>query len=84
MTYLEAAITVLKSAREPMTSGEITEAAIRKGLISPRGKTPEATMSAELYQRLKDAPRGDLRREFEAGRTRAVRNSVRWTLRARS
>jgi len=35
MTYLEAALAVLKTSRRAMTTEEITEAAIRKGLIQP-------------------------------------------------
>lgn len=49
MTYFEAALQVLKSSREPLTAREITERAIERGLIVPRGKTPDATMRATLY-----------------------------------
>ena len=78
MTYVEAAISVLKSSRKPMSSGAITEAAVRKGLIRPRGKTPAATMSAALYIYARDDEAPVLRRDFRPGPTRAARDSVRW------
>ena len=78
MTYVEAAIAVLKAARKPMTAAEITEAALRKGLIQPRGKTPEATMSSALYTHTRDDREAALRREYRQGPNRAVRDSVRW------
>jgi hypothetical protein len=49
MTYLEAAFQVLNSSRTPLTTREITERALREGLISTHGKTPTASMSATLY-----------------------------------
>jgi HB1, ASXL, restriction endonuclease HTH domain len=55
MTYLEAAVAVLKAARTAMSIEEITEAAIRKGLIHLRGNAPVATVSTALFWRLQDA-----------------------------
>jgi hypothetical protein len=78
MTYLEAALAVLKASPRAMTTEEITEAAIRKGLIQPRGRTPTATMSAELYRYLHRADASAIEREFQPGTMRAVRGSVRW------
>jgi hypothetical protein len=60
-----------------MTSRQITEEAIRRGLIRPAGKTPEATMSAELYLHIRDDPSPRLHRIHEPGRSRARRGSVR-------
>lgn len=76
MTFLEAAERVLRSAKQPLTAGEITEIALRRGLLQTRGKTPTATMSAALYGAPPDSP---IRREFKLGRQRALRDSVRWT-----
>jgi hypothetical protein len=78
MTYVEAAIAVLRSARKPMTAAEITEAALRKGLIRSRGKTPKATMNSALYTYTRDDRDAVLRREYRQGPTRAVPDSVRW------
>lgn len=75
MTFLGAAEEVLRKSRKPLTVREITERALKQGLVHTKGKTPEATMSAALYGAPADAP---LRREFTAGRQRAKRDSVRW------
>jgi hypothetical protein len=79
MTYYEAALQVLRSARHPLTTREITDSAIERGLITPTGKTPYNTMAAELYLRLRDDP--GLVKIEEPGPQRAKQGSVRWTLR---
>jgi len=78
MTYLEAAITVLRASPCPLTTKEIMERITRDGLVPHTGRTPIATLSAVLYRNLGKDPR--LRREAEQGRRRAVRGTVRWTL----
>ena len=75
VTFLEVAVAVLRTARKPLTSAEITEIALRRGLIKTHGKTPEASMSAALYGAPSESP---IRREFTPGPTRAARGSVRW------
>jgi HB1, ASXL, restriction endonuclease HTH domain len=80
MNYVEAAIAALRSARRPLTTTELTELAITKGLIKPASKTPVATMRAALYCHLVAVAETPIQKEFEAGRTRARRGSVRWTL----
>jgi hypothetical protein len=67
-----------------LTTGEITQLAIERGLITPRGKTPEATMRARLYGAVRDDPSCPIRRTSTPGATRAVRGSVRWELHDRS
>jgi hypothetical protein len=76
VSFLESAESVLRRAKKPLTVVEITEIALRQGLIETRGKTPAATMNAALYRAPADSP---IRREFESGPKRAVRGSVRWT-----
>ena len=83
MTYRDAALAILRSARRPMTTREITDAALKKGLITTDGKTPEATMSAVLYRYVRDVKGALIRREFTPGPTRAARESVRWTISSR-
>ena len=78
MTFLDAAIVVLKALRRPMSVNEITATAIRRGLVRTRGITPTATMTAALYLYARDTEAPILQREFEAGTTRAARNSVKW------
>jgi hypothetical protein len=80
MTYLDAALAVLKTAQRPLTAREIAAEAIRRGLLKPAGKTPEATMSAALYTRSEPATGQRLKRIFEPGPNRARRGSVRWTV----
>jgi hypothetical protein len=80
-SYLGAALAVLGSAECPMTTRELTEEALRQGLIRPTGKTPAATMSSSLYSEIHGNPNTSLVRLAEEGPTRARRGSVRWALR---
>jgi hypothetical protein len=79
MTFYEAALQVLKSSSEPLTSQEITKRALERGLVVSHGKTPEATMAAGLYRRLGTDPQ--LVKTEDRGPTRAKRGSVHWALR---
>jgi len=79
MTYYEAALQVLRSVGHPLTSREITDRALERGLIAPRGKTPHATMAAVLYVRIRNDP--ELVKLDAPGNGQAKRGSVRWTLR---
>lgn len=79
MTYYEAALQILRSARHPLTTREITDRAMERKLITPHGKTPQATMSAVLYRRAgNDAEFVKLDTQ---GNVRAKPGTVRWTLR---
>jgi HB1, ASXL, restriction endonuclease HTH domain len=81
-TYYEAAIQVLRSAQHPLTAREITTHAIENGLITPVGRTPDATMSAVLYVHArKDTTFTKIE---EPGNGRAKRGSVRWMLTLRN
>jgi len=53
MTFLEAAERALEKSRRPMRPDEIVNVAIANGWIVPAGKTPEATMSANLAVSIK-------------------------------
>lgn len=77
LSYVETAVRVLRDNGRPMTSTEITEEAIRRGLLKPSGKTPERTMSAALYTRGESV---GIKRLADPGPQRAVRGTVRWTL----
>jgi hypothetical protein len=79
MTYYEAALSVLRSARRPLSTQEITDLALQRKLIQPGGKTPHATMSATLYTRV--GGHNELVKIDAPGNGRAKRGSVRWTLR---
>jgi hypothetical protein len=80
MTYYEAALQILSSARHPLSTREITDRAVKRGLVVPRGATPQATMAAVLYSRLGSDNR--LVKIDTPGNGRAMRGSVRWALRA--
>lgn len=79
MSFYEAALQILKSSPKPLTSEEITERALERGLIVSHGQTPVATMAAILYRRLGSDPQ--LVKTEDRGPTRAKRGTVRWTLR---
>jgi len=79
LTFVEAAIEVLRSEGHPMTAGEITQLAVRRGLIHTEGKTPAASMVSELYVGIRHAS-FPIERLAEAGVSRAKRGSVRWKL----
>ncbi len=48
MTYLEATYKILKKKKKPLHSREILRIALKKKLIKTKGKTPWATMNAQL------------------------------------
>ena len=56
MTYYEAAVQVLRSAKHPLTARQIFEQAVERGLITTSGKTPDATMRATLYKQAHNDP----------------------------
>lgn len=58
MTFLDAAYEILKQAGQPLHYREITERALAQGLITTAGKTPEATMNAQLAINIKRAEEG--------------------------
>jgi HB1, ASXL, restriction endonuclease HTH domain len=71
MTYLEAAITVLRSSSRPVSTAEIMQRITRDGLVPITGRTPEAM----LYRNLGKHPQ--LRREAVQGPSRAAKGTVR-------
>jgi hypothetical protein len=79
MTFLDAAVAVLKRSNRPLSSAEITERALVSGQLETSGKTPEASMTAALYKEA-NADRPRVRKISEPGATRAARGSVRWRL----
>lgn len=79
MTYYDAALSVLRSARRPLSTQEITKLALEREMILPAGKTPNATMSAALYTRV--AEDSEIVKIDIPGNGRAKRGSVRWSLR---
>lgn len=58
MTFLDAAHEILKQAGQPLHYREIARRSLEQGLIESRGKTPEATMNAQLAVNIKWAEEG--------------------------
>jgi restriction system protein len=59
MTFLDAAHGILKQAGQPLHYREIARRALEQGLIESKGKTPEATMNAQLATKIKRAAEDD-------------------------
>jgi hypothetical protein len=47
-SYKNIAYQILTEAKKPLHSREITEIALKRGLLQTSGKTPQATMNAQL------------------------------------
>src|SRR4051794_17105859 len=56
MTFLEAALEVLKREGKPLHYKELTERAMGKKLLTFVGRTPEVTMQTQLTAAVKKAP----------------------------
>lgn len=56
-TFKQAAYDVLKEVKHPLESQEIADIAVQKGYVSSNGKTPEATMSAQIYTDIQENPK---------------------------
>ena len=81
MSFLKAAITVLKETGREMTATEVVRIALERGLVESSGRTPDATLTAQLYVHVRDHPQGPLRKIPEPGALRAKRESVIWAWR---
>lgn len=60
MTFLELAERILKDIKKPLTSNEIWQLAVEKGYdkeLKSDGKTPWATLGAQMYVNAKDHPK---------------------------
>lgn len=80
MTYVQAALEVLVASREPLSTEEITERALKLGLLDPEeGRTPVRSMSAALYRTFNSE--GPIVKIDVPGKMRAKRGSVRWAVR---
>ena len=56
MTFLEAALEILKREGKPLHYKELTERAMAKKLLTFVGRTPEVTMQTQLTAAVKKAP----------------------------
>lgn len=53
MSFKDAAIEILKESGEPLSYKEIASRAVEQGILNSEGKTPAATMGAQLYVDIK-------------------------------
>lgn len=81
MSFMKAGMAVLKETGQALTADEIARIAMERGLIASKGKTPGATLAAQLYVFVRDHPQGPVHKLSEPGLTRAQRDSVRWVWR---
>jgi hypothetical protein len=81
VTFLEAALLVLSEADRPLTTKEVADAVLQRRLVTTTGRTPEASISAQLYLALRDGRAPGLERVSQPGATRARRGSVHWRYR---
>src|SRR5215510_14561413 len=56
MTFLEAALDILRREGKPLHYKELTERAMGKKLLTFVGRTPEVTMQTQLTAAVKKAP----------------------------
>ena len=56
MTFLEAALEILKRERKPLHYKELTDKAMERKLLTFVGRTPEVTMQTQLTSAVKKAP----------------------------
>ncbi len=56
MTFLEAALEILKRERKPLHYKDLTERAMDRKLLTFVGRTPEVTMQTQLTNAVKKAP----------------------------
>jgi len=52
-SFVKAAIEILRNSKSPLTPKQITDFALRNNLINTTGKTPVATMGAQIYTDIK-------------------------------
>lgn len=78
LSFLDAAITILKETKREMTARELAAMALERGLVRSSGRTSDTTLAAQLYVRVREQLDGPLCRVAGAGPSRARRGSVRW------
>ena len=54
LSFKEVAEIILKDSSKPLSANEITELALEQNLLETEGKTPEATMAAQIYSDIKN------------------------------
>lgn len=66
LSFKDAAIKILQETKRPMTAPEICQVALERQLIKTLGKTPEASMGAQIYTDINE--KGDQSSFIKVGR----------------
>ncbi len=67
LSFKNAALKILGRTKDPMTAAEITRLALEEDLINSSGKTPKATMAAQIYVNIKNKSKSSLFRKVGRG-----------------
>ncbi|MHC4447653.1 MAG: winged helix-turn-helix domain-containing protein [Planctomycetota bacterium] len=73
LSGLDAAAQILGQAKEPMGCKGIVEQAIEKGLWSPKGKTPHATLYAAIIREISKKGKEARFKKVDRGRFQLAR-----------
>lgn len=57
LNFKDAAKRILKEAARPLSAADITRIGLEQGILSTDGKTPTATMGAQIYLDIRDNPK---------------------------
>lgn len=52
-SFIQSAIQILRNSKSPLTPKEITDIAVKNNILKTSGKTPVATMGAQIYMDIK-------------------------------
>jgi hypothetical protein len=76
-SFMDAARQVIEAEGRPLTTKELYDAIMARGLVTVQGKTPYKTLVAQLYKQA-NAPNPKLIRIADMVRVRAKQGGVRW------
>jgi restriction endonuclease Mrr len=62
LSFKEAALSILGQTETPMSAEDIVEAAMAQGILHTEGKTPAATMAAQLYVDIRNKKKSKFRK----------------------
>ena len=62
LSFKEAALSILGQYQTPMSAEDIVDAATEQGILHTEGKTPAATMAAQLYVDIKNNKKSKFRK----------------------
>jgi hypothetical protein len=81
LTYVDIAVSILESRRQPLSPTELAREARRRGLLRYEGDKPPPSFESTLSQHVKDHQDARLVRYAVQGPRRAIRGSLQFALR---